>query len=53
MLGRRSGLVLDVYRPLKRNVIVGTHSRKTWYRGIYGLEVHEVERVPQRTQFSG
>jgi hypothetical protein len=45
MVRAHSGLLQHMHRPLKRNLIVGTHSRKTRYGWVHGFKIHKVERI--------
>src|ERR1019366_208881 len=49
--GGCSGLLLNVHRELKRNLIVRMHSHETRDRRVDGFKIHEVERVFEGFKF--
>jgi hypothetical protein len=51
MVGRCTGLSLHMPRPLKRDVILGAHARKSRDRRVQGLKIEEVQRICELTQF--
>src|ERR1700751_1297981 len=40
---RLTGLPLYMYRPLKRQLVVGTHAGKSWDRPVDGFKIHKIE----------
>ena len=52
MLDFRTGLLHEVNRPLKRNLLVGAHALEPWNCRVQCFKIHEVERIFQRCQLS-
>ena len=51
MFGGSARLSLHMYRPLKRQVIVGMHAREAGDRRVNRLKIHEVNRIFEGFEF--
>ena len=45
-----AGLPLDVSRPLKRHLVIRSHTREAWDRWVNGFKISKVQRVFQPIQ---